>query len=364
MQRPQRALASVLLLALGMGCGSSAKTIPLADLPPKLAEAMCAAVQNCYGPVFGLFLNGADCAATTEQRVLNGTFPMLQSEIDQKKIVYDGAKAQACLDEMSTRSCQQLLERDSPACLAALDGTVPLGGSCILDEECQGKALCKSSTGTCPGQCTALLVAGQACTKDGDCQDGLECSSATKLCVQPAAQGQPCDYGAPPCAPGLLCLGKDDGNQTPGTCETASEALAAGPGAACDPTSGQLCQSGSACVADSLNITSASITWLCVASGSYPPGGACKPGFPEACAAGNYCKTGTGLAALTGTCTTIPAAGEPCGSGLSQCEPSAVCVSGTCQNLVANGVGCTGDAMCYSEYCGTSGGCEARVPCK
>jgi hypothetical protein len=39
-------------------------------------------------------------------------------------------------------------------------------------------------------------------------------------------------------------------------------------------------------------------------------------------------------------------------------------VSGLCQILVANGVSCTGDGMCYSEKCGTSGGCEAKVPCK
>ena len=34
------------------------------------------------------------------------------------------------------------------------------------------------------------------------------------------------------------------------------------------------------------------------------------------------------------------------------------------QNLAQNGVSCTGDAMCYSEKCGTSGGCEANLPCK
>ena len=99
-------------------------------------------------------------------------------------------------------------------------------------------------------------------------------------------------------------------------------------------------------------------------AGSYAAGDACKPGFPEACASGNYCKTGTGLLAITGTCTPIPAAGEACGSSLSQCLPNAACVSGTCQNLAQNGVSCTGDAMCYSERCGSSGGCEANLPCR
>ena len=362
MQR--RALIGLLLVGLGLGCGEGDKSIPLGELPPKLALAMCTAFQNCYGPVFDMFLNGADCVALTEQRVRNGTFPMLQGEVDQGKVVYHGNQAQACLDSLTSRTCAQLLERDSAACLAALDGAVPLGGACTLDEDCQGKALCKSSTGTCPGQCSALLVAGQACSKDSDCQDGLQCSSVTKLCVQPATAGQSCEYGSPPCGPGLLCLGKDDNNQTPGTCKTPAEALSAPAGAACDASNGLLCQSGSSCVANGVTLAPASIDWLCVTTGSYPPDGSCKPGFPEACAAGNYCKTGSGLAALSGTCTTIPASGEACGSGLSQCQPGAACVAGTCQNPVANGVNCTGDAMCYSEFCGTSGGCEAKLPCK
>jgi hypothetical protein len=364
MQRQHYVLSGFVALGLVTGCGDSDKSIALAELPPKLAQALCTAYQNCYGPIFELFLNGGDCVAVTEQRIRNGTFPMLQGEIDQGKLVYDGAKMQACLDSLMGRSCAQMLERDSAACLAALDGTVAIGGACTLDEDCQGEAICKSSSGTCPGQCTPLLVAGQACAQDADCQSGLQCSSVTQLCVQPAADGQACEYGAPPCGPGLLCLGKDDSNQTPGTCKTPAEALSAAAGAACDASNGLLCQSGSSCVADSYTLLTSTVNWLCVTTGSYAAGGACKPGFPDACASGNYCATGTGLAALNGTCTTIPGSGQACGTGLSQCQPGAACVSGLCQILVANGVSCTGDGMCYSEKCGTSGGCEAKVPCK
>jgi hypothetical protein len=257
-----------------------------------------------------------------------------------------------------------MLDRDSPECLAALDGTVDIGGACDLDEECKGEALCKSSNATCPGQCAPLLVAGQACTQDSDCEGGLQCSSETKLCVQPAGDDQSCEYGSPPCGPGLLCLGQDDTNKTPGTCRTTAEAFTGLDNGTCDPTLGQLCQTGLACVADSITLAPVAVTWKCVQAGSYAANSACKPGFPDACASGNYCKTGTGLLAVTGTCTPIPGAGVACGTGLSQCQPNAMCVSGTCQNLAQNGVSCTGDAMCYSEKCGTSGGCEANLPCK
>jgi len=364
MQRTRRILASFVALGLGAGCGGSDKSIPLDELPPQLAQALCTAYENCYGPIFALFLNGTDCVAVTEQRIRNGTFPMLQGEIDQGKMVYDATKAQACLDSLSTRTCAQMLERDSDACLAALDGAVALGGACTLDEDCQGKALCKSANGICPGQCLPLLVAGQPCAKDDECQDGLQCSNETRLCVQPVGEGQSCEYGSPPCGPGLLCLGKDDANLTPGVCKNPAEALSGQAGGACDVTAGQLCQSGQSCVADSYTVLTGVVDWLCVTTGSYAAAGACKPGFPDACASGNYCQTGTGLLALSGTCTPIPAGGQACGTGMSQCQPGAVCVSGLCQNLAANGVACTGDAMCYSEYCGPSGGCETKTSCR
>jgi hypothetical protein len=365
MKRRPACVAGLWLLAMATTCGDSSKSIPLAELPPKLAQALCTAYQKCYGPVFDLFLSGGNCVTTTEQRIRNGSFPMLQGEIDQGKLVYDGSKAQACLDSLSSRTCAQMLERDSAACLAALDGTVGLGAACTLDEDCRGQAICKSAAGTCPGQCTPLLVAGQACGQDADCQSGLQCSSETGLCVVPASDGQACEYGSPPCGPGLLCLGKDDSKQTAGTCKTPAAALAAAPGGACDPGNALLCQSGSSCVLAGVDLAAGALTWTCVTTGSYAAGGACNPGFPDACAGGTYCKTaGSVLALLGGTCTAIPASGEACGTGLSACQPGAVCAGSTCQNLVANGVSCTANLMCFSGYCGTGGGCEPKLPCK
>ena len=310
MRRKSLSFMCLAILGLGIGCSGSdekagsATSIPLSDLPPKLAAVFCTSLRNCYGPVFEWFMNGSDCVSVMEQRIRNGTFALLQGEIDSGKVAYDPSKAQACLDSQSARTCAQLLDRDSDVCLAALDGTVELGGACSLDEDCKGKALCKSASGTCPGQCAPLLAAGQACSQDSNCQDGLQCSSETKLCVQPASAGQRCEYGSPPCGPGSLCLGKDDSKKSPGTCKTPEEAFASAPGSACDPSTGLLCQDGSSCVADSFTVASLSINWLCVPTGTYAAGADCKPGFPDACASGSYCKTGLG--ALSGTCTTMP----------------------------------------------------------
>jgi hypothetical protein len=360
--------ASLLLLTVSMACESSSTSkssgIALAELPEQYAAAACVAWQNCYGSIFSLFLNGMDCTTVTAKRFENGTFPLIEAGVDQGTITYDGGQAPACLDALKKLDCGQLLERDQPECLRALDGTVALGGACDLNEQCRGSAICQATDATCPGKCVTLRTAGQACAADGDCADGLQCSKVTHSCVKPAALGEPCQNGAPPCGPGLLCLGNDDEAKTPGTCRSAVDSLSAPEGAACDLFAGILCQPGVSCTGDHLDVAAGKVAWLCVKTGSFAAGEACKPGFPDACASGYYCKTGTGLLALQGICTAIPNVKEPCGTGFgAQCKTGAVCVNGTCEAYATNGVDCTGDDACFSEYCGTSGGCEPRLPC-
>lgn len=362
-------VVALILTGIVVACdddGSATNSeIAFAALPAKYAEAACSAYQKCFGPIFSLFQNGADCADVTTKRLENGTFSLIAAKLEQGTVTYDGKKAQVCLDAVSNLSCDGLLDRDQPACLAALDGVVALGGDCDLDEECKGSALCQSSAGICPGKCVALLSAGQACEVDGDCNSGLQCSKETKLCVAPATEGESCENGAPPCRPGLLCLGKNDDvtPKAPGVCRIAMDAMSAADGAACDPVAGVLCKTGISCVAESYDATAAKLTWKCVKAGSYLAGEACKPGVPDACSTGNYCKRAS--IALDGTCTAIPDAQQPCGTGFgAECKPGAVCVAGLCQDYAVNGLGCTGDDMCYSEFCGSTGGCAPRVPCQ
>jgi hypothetical protein len=358
----------VALLTVATACGESdtlfsSGEIALADVPPKYAAELCSAYERCLGKeVYALFTNGTDCAKQTEQRILNGEFPQYRAKIDAGKIQYQGAKMQACLDAIHATTCDTLSVRPIPACKAALDGTVAVGGECELSAECKGATFCQSEGGTCPAHCVALLVAGQDCSADEQCESGLSCSGETKKCVAPASLAEPCEYGAPPCAPGLLCIGKEDASKVSGACKSPSETFSGAEGEACDPRS-KLCKQGLSCAVDTLTVSGG--TFKCVKTGGYAAGAACKLAFPEACAAGNYCKAAGATLVVDGTCTRLPAAGEACGATFlnpSICPANTACVEGKCQELVANGVSCFGDAMCYSEHCAANG-CQAKLPC-
>ena len=161
-----------------------------------------------FSGVLSVSRGGNDCVDLTTQRLENGTFALMQQKITAGTIKYDGNKAQACFDALGSLTCDGLLQRDQPACLAALDGTVALGGDCDINEECAGSALCQSTTGTCPGKCMALLTAGTACSADGDCAAaGLQCSSETSLCVKPALVGENCEMDRL-LQPGLALFGQ------------------------------------------------------------------------------------------------------------------------------------------------------------
>ncbi len=361
--------AVVAALIASVGCGGSSSTlsesggIALADLPPKYAAELCAAYTRCVGEeVYQIFANGADCIHDTEQRILNGEFAQYQAHIDAGTMRYDAKKAQGCLDALHALSCASLNERPILACKDALDGRVAPGGECELNAECAGAAFCDAAAAACPGHCSALLLAGSDCSADDQCASGLQCSTETKKCVQPANLGDACEHGAPPCAPGLLCIGKDDKAATSGTCKSADATFSTAEGAACDP-SVALCALGQSCAVDALTANGA--TFKCVKTEGYASGGACRLAIPEACAAGSYCKTAGATVVIDGTCAALPSAGEACGTNLLSstiCGSGLGCVAGKCQALVANGVSCTGDGMCFSKHC-VAGGCQAKLPC-
>lgn len=95
-------------------------------------------------------------------------------------------------------------------------GSVPLGGECLVNEDCaepeQGEALCELSGGG--GTCIQTRTAGvgDECDRNSFgalCERGLFCDSTTGTCAEPAALGEACafqgDDGKASCAGGNFC---------------------------------------------------------------------------------------------------------------------------------------------------------------
>jgi hypothetical protein len=350
-------VAFVLLGACGGSSdddGGGGDSLALGDLPRALAEAQCGLYQKCLGDLYAIFLGAEDCVTVTERRVENGELAQLEAAVSAGEVKYDGLAARACLDEIAARSCDALLERETEACDKAVEGNVAAGGECDFDFQCQGQAFCKITGSACPGACTNRQPAGSSCTDDDHCADGLVCSEQTSACTAPAGETEACEgASAPPCAPGLLCIGEDETAGTPGSCKTASSVFVAAVGEACSFQTGPLCVSSAACTIDDL----ATLSGTCAAKAA--SGAACKrASIPAQCPDDQYCE-GSG-ANPDGICTALPGDGQPCVEvlGEQRCAAYARCENGTCRNMQTNGGACATGAVCYSGVC-QGGACRA-----
>ena len=335
---------------------ASAPGVSLEELPAKYGAAVCEVFTSCAGDLFSLFRPGEDCSRTTQVTVEEGLAQLL-SAIDAGRVKYHADKVQACLDEVAGNGCAQLTQREPPSCEAALEGTVPQGGDCTLDAECEGEQYCKVGD-ACPGKCAPYAAAGEPCKSNDHCQSGLACDD-NGHCVAPARLGELCQQGEPDCAPGLLCLGEDSTAGTPGKCYSPDQALKGELGDACAFTDGTLCAVDYSC-----EITSASpVGGTCVAR--VAANAACRAAIPDECPADQYCKLGQNPLE-PGVCTPKPVAGEKCARGLGSagiCAPYVRCDDGLCRDIAHAGEDCHDDDTCYSGHC-VNGACVTGNSCE
>ena len=361
-----RVLIALLPLTLVAACGGddddddSAASVPLEDLPATYAGAACEAYTNCLGPLFDVFLAGEDCVTNFGKRV-DEQLPDFQQAIDDGRVAYHGDQVAACAADLRSRECAELQQRGSGPCEAVFTGTVALGESCSLDEECAGGAFCDFGA-TCPGTCRELAAEGDECNEDDDCASGLVCSDADQICEEPAGPGDVCQGGNADCALGYMCAGADEDMNQPGNCRAYDEVFSAGDGDTCDPDNGVLCQSGLTCQIEAI---ADPLEWSCAQKvGS---GDTCRPAFPDQCPDDEYCNVPPAMIALgmiDGTCEPRPGAGDPCGGLESNvCAPNLRCNGGTCKALTEIGGGCMVDAVCYSEHC-VDGECASANSCE
>lgn len=268
---------------------------------------------------------------------------------------------QACHDAIATQACQDTIQRDLPACEAAITGSAALGEPCKLSEECQGSLIC-DTRGLCPGTCRERYGEGVRCSVDADCADGLRCDFYSGACKNTVNVGEVCEGDTNlQCLPGMFCAKEVEDaltiNRPPGTCAYITREQPA-----CDPLQGRLCGANDLrdpahCVLESL--AEGSAAWACVDG----LGDTCGLALPEQCPHGQYCpidhnELDTGI--FTATCTPLPSPGQPCAyravlpTILPSCAPYARCHNRTCEELGELGAFCSDDEQCYTGFCDRS----------
>lgn len=283
----------------------------------------------------------------------------LSRQIAAGHIHYDPESGRKCLDDIAACNGTTSLHRGS--CREAFDGDAKTGEMCVRSEDCAGDAYCDPPRG-CGGQCAPRKREGEPCEYDTECAytAGVafcDRSAATAVChtllpTAKAAEGQPCtrrlqgaqaltlckdglwcatveggDPGAdvlgrcaPPTPPGGPCVDNDDFcsdsvcDPDAGVCRSLT--LVAKAGAACDRTSGLVC--------DPTLGFNCNLDGTCDASGDGSEGTACfSSDLQRDCDAGLYCEQST--SDQPGTCRAFRADG-------AACDYSRQCASGNCMD--------------------------------
>lgn len=361
MLRISISLALAVTAAAFVGCGGSGSSsnsppsVPMSDVPAKLATELCKVANKCYGPLFGV-MSVDDCQTLYQNQYAQGDFAATQSEINAKRVSYDGTKVDACLQAIDALGCSSLSSRTPDSCRSVFPGTVATGGNCTITADCKSASDVCLFGSSCPGKCQPRVAAGAACHVDDDCQNGLICNA--KKCIQPASEGAACGLaGQPPCMGGLFCEGANAKTKTAGACKQVSQVFTAASGAKCDFLHGPLCVTGQSC---EVSVSGTTVTQKCV--GPVAAGGTCHLARPEECPSGQYCKVAKLGAA--GTCTPLPTDGQPCAARVNgpPCAANNRCDTSTkkCVTLKNDGASCSAANVCYSQHC-MSNKCEPGV---
>jgi len=286
-----------LIAAAALGCDGGGGSIPFSQFEPSFEQAVCHLSVLC-----GEFPDQATCLSS--DHLEPHYYATLGQDISSGKVIYDGAKAQSCLNTYNAvGSCNR---RDvaniapDPACNAIFTGTVAAGGACFSFAECAGGGTCAQLQGTCAQyQCCAgtCLAASPTVARGGDCSAGTLCASGTicihdattaaETCQPPVGVSASCVYSVTTsiCASPLYC------DSTSGICK--APVATGGP---CDPSAGSL---GCDILTDGCDTT----TSVCT-----PPlalGAACS-------IAASNCVAYATCDATTNTCVALPAVGQAC----------------------------------------------------
>lgn len=337
------------------------------DWPARLAQATCAALEDCYGSA-GLLadaLSGRDCLTLNTNELQESELNLLPDSVASGAVIYRPEGLDRCLADVRALGCEVRSRRLPASCTMVIAGTVALGEECVIDAECEGDAFCdKGSEASCPSRCTARGGEGAECrdSDDDQCKDGLVCPSQRDSsqppiteCAKLGEAGNDCGGSAGACMPGLLCVNLLG---TGMKCWPVDDVQILDEGDTCTPGEEQ-CRQGLVC--ESRTQT----------SGQCAPkvgaGESCRPAQPSQCPVTQYCSAqGAGQ---MGTCVDLPKNGEACVTSRSQpCAEGLVCLDeggeDVCRPRKRIGQDCSVHAECYTGYCGPLSTCTTPPTCE
>nr|HEX4314986.1 hypothetical protein [Kofleriaceae bacterium] len=158
-------LRSVALALVVAGCGGDPS---ISDLFHDEVSNVCHRVFDCKdqydasmhtGETFEDYAGGStvDECVTNADGFLGSAADEAQAAVDAKRVKYDGAQAQKCLDAFDAETCDEVLEQNGQteitptACAGVFTGLVATGGSCTEDIDCASDDGCDGAPMTCGG---------------------------------------------------------------------------------------------------------------------------------------------------------------------------------------------------------------------
>ena len=333
----------------GSASMESGTTPSVAQIAASLADAICAALNDCLGAQKLSALSGREpCAARLAAMLAQNDLGGLDQSIQQGRVQQHSDLLEACYEDVRALGCAIQTVRLPAACRAAIAGQVAAGGVCDIGSDCAGEAFCPLQ---CPRQCTPVAAQGGACLRDEECKMGLICDRG--FCAPPTAEAAACggSTGAA-CAFGASCVGGS--NTLSGVCASNASIQSGAVGAACSP-SGMLCKEGLSCA---WNGASGFSCQTAVGSGA-----SCHLSLPSQCPLDQYCSAPDTM--TPGQCAALPSDGQNCVLA-GQCAPRHLCVSensqAVCRRIGDLGDPCSGDPLCRSGSC-EAGRCVVRAAC-
>ncbi len=342
-------ILAVLAVLVLPACGGGA--IPYESLQSETNKVECRKFTEC-----GAFSSETACQAWVANAIASAP-DFYAARIKSGKVLYDGARAKSCLDEISKATCDSFLAFTndsgrtilrsngsawssmsiSPDCRLAFQGTVKAGEACTNGVECTPDTYCAMSIG-CSGMCVKRLALNGHVITDAQCVTGLvpvgHAPDAT--CQMPLTAGAACMQG--------------DGN-------------------GCDPVQNLYCGSSQVCQkyrseAETCDDTQRCGTLLTCASGHcarfLPVSTSCdSPSTrPPVCQIGLHCEPGSWL------CAQPVGEGAACGSSMD-CQTSLVCAGAygamKCTKPATENQSCSicpAGPGCRSAPCDTTTYCE------